>query len=177
MSPGCAIVTDGSRGLGLGAALAEIGRPVAIAACDPQDLRNAAAELEAKGADVFASRPDITDGRAVGELVRPWWSASPRIDVLVEQRRRQVTGARPRLPGPREGEVGERLRCSNARLEAGRRRVAIQGSTGRDQHPEINAGTGAPTRRRRRRSPASALSSRSAMACGGALHLRSGAPP
>jgi NAD(P)-dependent dehydrogenase (short-subunit alcohol dehydrogenase family) len=79
MSPGCAIVTDGSRGLGLGigAALAETGRPVVIAACDPQDLRNAAAELEAKGADVLASRPDITDARAVRGLVRLWRSASP----------------------------------------------------------------------------------------------------
>jgi NAD(P)-dependent dehydrogenase (short-subunit alcohol dehydrogenase family) len=85
MSPGCAIVTEGSRGLGLGiaAALAETGRPVVIAACDPQDLRNAAAELEAKGADVLASRPDITDGRAVGELVRHVVERFARIDVLV----------------------------------------------------------------------------------------------
>jgi NAD(P)-dependent dehydrogenase (short-subunit alcohol dehydrogenase family) len=55
MSPGCAIVTGGSRDLGLGIALAETGRPVVIAVRDPQDLRNAAAELEAKGADVGGS--------------------------------------------------------------------------------------------------------------------------
>jgi NAD(P)-dependent dehydrogenase (short-subunit alcohol dehydrogenase family) len=63
MSPACAIATRRSRGLGLGiaAALAETGRPVVIAACDPRDLRNAAAKLEAKGADAFASGPDITD--------------------------------------------------------------------------------------------------------------------
>jgi NAD(P)-dependent dehydrogenase (short-subunit alcohol dehydrogenase family) len=97
MSPGCAIVTEGSRGLGLGiaAALAETGRPVVIAACNPQDLRNAAAELEAERADVLAWRPDITDRRAVGELVRRVVERFARIDVLVNN-----AGGRSPEPAP-----------------------------------------------------------------------------
>jgi NAD(P)-dependent dehydrogenase (short-subunit alcohol dehydrogenase family) len=99
MSPGCAVVTEGSRGLSLGiaAALAETGRPVVIAAGDPQDLRNAAAELAAKRADLLASQPDLTDS-VVGELARRVVERFARIDALVNN------------PGGRSPEPAHRCR-------------------------------------------------------------------
>jgi len=83
--PGCAIVTGGSRGLGLGIAeaLAEAGRPVVLAARGMRDLTDAAAKLEAKGGEVLAVQIDITDGHTVGELARRAEERFGRIDVLV----------------------------------------------------------------------------------------------
>jgi NAD(P)-dependent dehydrogenase (short-subunit alcohol dehydrogenase family) len=82
---GCAIVTGGSRGLGLGIAraLAETGRPVVIAARGREDLRAAAAELQADGADVLAVPADVAEGHAVGELVLRAVERFGEIDVLV----------------------------------------------------------------------------------------------
>jgi 3-oxoacyl-[acyl-carrier protein] reductase len=83
--PGCAIVTGGSRGLGLGIAqaLAATGRPIVIAARGRQDLRDATARLEAAGHDVLAVPTDITDEHAVGELLSRSVERFGQIDVLV----------------------------------------------------------------------------------------------
>jgi NAD(P)-dependent dehydrogenase (short-subunit alcohol dehydrogenase family) len=82
---GCAIVTGGSRGLGLATAraLAATGRPVVIAARGREDLRAAAAELQADGADVLAVPADVAEGHAVGELVLRAVERFGEIDVLV----------------------------------------------------------------------------------------------
>jgi NAD(P)-dependent dehydrogenase (short-subunit alcohol dehydrogenase family) len=82
---GCAIVTGGSRGLGLGiaGALAATGRPVVIAARGEPDLRDAATKLKAAGRDALAVPTDITDAHAVGELVLRAVERYGQIDVLV----------------------------------------------------------------------------------------------
>jgi NAD(P)-dependent dehydrogenase (short-subunit alcohol dehydrogenase family) len=82
---GCAIVTGGSRGLGLAiaGALAATGRPVVIAARGEPDLRDAATKLKAAGRDALAVPTDITDAHAVGELVLRAVERYGQIDVLV----------------------------------------------------------------------------------------------
>ena len=80
-----ALVTGGSRGLGLGIAreLADAGCKLVICARDDVELERAGAELERRGADVLAVRCDVADQEDVGRMVAAAHEAFGRIDVLV----------------------------------------------------------------------------------------------
>ena len=68
ITPGAAIVTGASRGLGLGIAqaLARTGHPVVLAARGAEELERAAASI---GHDTLAVPTDVADEDAVGRLV------------------------------------------------------------------------------------------------------------
>jgi NAD(P)-dependent dehydrogenase (short-subunit alcohol dehydrogenase family) len=70
-TPGAAIVTGASRGLGLAAArsLAGAGHPVVLAARDADALARAAAAIETAGGEALAVPTDVTDEAAVDRLV------------------------------------------------------------------------------------------------------------
>ncbi len=80
-----AVVTGGSRGIGLAIAraLGAEGAKVAIAARTPRELDSARAVLEADGVEVLARTTDVAryvDVKALVDEVERWWG---RIDVLV----------------------------------------------------------------------------------------------
>ena len=66
-----ALITGGSRGLGLEIAkrLADAGVRVALCARDLEELKNAEAELESRGGEVFILPADISDREAVESIV------------------------------------------------------------------------------------------------------------
>jgi NAD(P)-dependent dehydrogenase (short-subunit alcohol dehydrogenase family) len=80
-----ALVTGGSRGLGLVLAreLIAEGARVAICARDAQELERALQDLGERGGDAIAVPCDITDRNQVEELVRLVRSRFGRIDVLI----------------------------------------------------------------------------------------------
>ena len=81
-----ALVTGGSRGLGLALARELIAagvRAVAICARDESGLERARKELAARGACVAAVRADVTDRDQVERLLRAVMSRFGRIDVVV----------------------------------------------------------------------------------------------
>src|SRR4051812_42236005 len=82
---GVALVTGGSRGLGLliGRELAARGYRLAICARDADELAAAEADLTARGAQVLAVPCDVTDQAQVDELVRSVVARFGRLDVLV----------------------------------------------------------------------------------------------
>ncbi len=82
---GVALVTGGSRGLGLLIAneLAERGFRLAICARDPAELAAAEADLSTHGADVLAVPCDVTDRDQVETLLRSVIDRFGRLDVLV----------------------------------------------------------------------------------------------
>jgi NAD(P)-dependent dehydrogenase (short-subunit alcohol dehydrogenase family) len=79
------LITGGSRGLGLVLArgFAAEGANVAVCARDPRELERARADLEARGARVFAFPCDVTDRAQVRELVDVVTRHFGRVDVLV----------------------------------------------------------------------------------------------
>jgi NAD(P)-dependent dehydrogenase (short-subunit alcohol dehydrogenase family) len=79
------LVTGGSRGLGflLAREFARHGCRVAICARDARQLENARADLEARGAEVFAHPCDVRDQAQVDELVRRVTEQFGPIDILV----------------------------------------------------------------------------------------------
>jgi NAD(P)-dependent dehydrogenase (short-subunit alcohol dehydrogenase family) len=81
----CVIVTGASRGFGAGIAeaFAADGRPVVMAARGEDDLRRAAAKLEADGARVLAVPADVSREEDVEHLVAQAVERFGRIDVLV----------------------------------------------------------------------------------------------
>lgn len=81
----CALVTGGSRGLGLLIAreLAARGARLVLCARDAAALEAARSELERAGAEVLASPCDVADRRAVEELVARAEARFGRVDVLV----------------------------------------------------------------------------------------------
>ncbi|HEX8271264.1 MAG TPA: SDR family NAD(P)-dependent oxidoreductase [Longimicrobiaceae bacterium] len=80
-----ALVTGGSRGLGLLLAreLAAAGCPVAICARDERELDAARADLEGRGAQVLAFRCDVSVREEVEAFVRAATERFGRVDLLV----------------------------------------------------------------------------------------------
>ena len=80
-----AIITGGSRGLGLLLAqeFAAQGCAVVICARDDQELERARAQLEARGAEVLAVTCDVTDRAQVERMVDRTLARFGRIDILV----------------------------------------------------------------------------------------------
>jgi NAD(P)-dependent dehydrogenase (short-subunit alcohol dehydrogenase family) len=79
------LITGGSRGLGLVLAreFARHGCRIAICARDAEQLHHAHADLEARGAEVFARICDISDPAQVQELVLETTTHLGPIDILV----------------------------------------------------------------------------------------------
>src|SRR5947208_11874816 len=80
-----AIVTGGSRGIGLALAesLAEEGFGLTITARKPQPLQEAAEELRGKGYEVEHLAANMADAEAIQEIVRLHRERFGRLDVLV----------------------------------------------------------------------------------------------
>lgn len=80
-----ALITGGTRGLGLALAreLADQGCRLAICARDESELMRAGEALETRGAEVLAIRCDVADEADVGRMVTAVEDAFGRIDVLV----------------------------------------------------------------------------------------------
>jgi 3-oxoacyl-[acyl-carrier protein] reductase len=80
-----AVVTGGSKGIGLAVAeeLAGEGAAVAICARNPEEVESAAARLRGSGATVHAQPADVTDPRQVEEFLGAAAEALGGIDVLV----------------------------------------------------------------------------------------------
>ena len=80
-----ALVTGGSRGIGLAVAelLAREGARVAICARNIDRAKTAAAELKDRGLDVEAFQADVGDRDSVSNLADTLLSAYSRIDILV----------------------------------------------------------------------------------------------
>jgi len=80
-----AVVTGGSRGLGLAIArgLGDAGARIVIAARRAEWLDPASAELAAAGIEVRAHACDLTDAEQVGRLIGETVSAFGRVDILV----------------------------------------------------------------------------------------------
>jgi NAD(P)-dependent dehydrogenase (short-subunit alcohol dehydrogenase family) len=79
-----ALVTGGSRGLGLqiASALGEMGAKIAICARKPQELAQASAELERLGIEAFAVPCDLSKPDQVAPLVDAVMNRFGRIDIL-----------------------------------------------------------------------------------------------
>jgi NAD(P)-dependent dehydrogenase (short-subunit alcohol dehydrogenase family) len=80
-----ALITGGSKGIGLAIAdaLAQEGVDLAICARGAAELEKAAAALRARGGRVIAVPTDLTDPAAIERLVATTASALGRIDILV----------------------------------------------------------------------------------------------
>jgi NAD(P)-dependent dehydrogenase (short-subunit alcohol dehydrogenase family) len=80
-----ALVTGGSRGLGLVLAreLAREGAQVAVCARDGDELERAVADLRGRGAEAFAFPCDVTDRSQVREMVEVVTDRFGSVDVLV----------------------------------------------------------------------------------------------
>jgi len=80
-----ALVTGGSRGIGKAIALrlAALGAPISICGRDEERLRNTAAELRSAGANVFASRADVTSEKDILALVQNTERQLGPISILV----------------------------------------------------------------------------------------------
>lgn len=80
-----ALITGGSRGLGLSLArsFAREGCRIAICARDENELARARADLESRGAEVFAAPCDIANREQVAAMVRAVRERYGRIDILV----------------------------------------------------------------------------------------------
>lgn len=80
-----ALITGGSRGLGLVIAreLADRGAAIAICARDGNELRRAETDLERRGADVLSVVCDVTDREQVKSMIDRVHERFGRVDVLV----------------------------------------------------------------------------------------------
>ena len=80
-----ALVTGGSRGLGLAmaAALGEMGAAVALTARKVDELRAARAGLERAGVDVFTVASDLSRTDTIGPMVESIVAARGAIDILI----------------------------------------------------------------------------------------------
>ena len=79
------VITGGSRGLGLVLAreAAKEGAKIAICARDAEELAQAKADLEGRGADVFAYPCDLTNKAEVGQFINAVRMEFGQIDVLI----------------------------------------------------------------------------------------------
>ncbi|MGZ4381563.1 MAG: SDR family oxidoreductase [Gaiellaceae bacterium] len=94
-----AVVTGGSKGIGLAIAdeLVQLGASVAICSRHADELEPAAAELRAGGGTVHARAADVTDPRQVEEFVAYAAEVLGGIDVLVNNAGRAHPGTFERL--------------------------------------------------------------------------------
>jgi len=94
-----AVVTGGSKGIGLAIAdeLVRLGASVAICSRHADELEAAAAGLRADGGTVFARAADVTDPSQVEAFVRGAADALGGIDVLVNNAGRAHPGTFERL--------------------------------------------------------------------------------
>lgn len=85
MTDRAAIITGGSRGIGLAIArvLGEEGYALTLAARTPETLEQAAAELREAGSDVTTLAVNMADEEAPGAIVAHHRKAYGRLDVLV----------------------------------------------------------------------------------------------
>jgi len=81
-----ALITGGSRGLGLVLARHLVDRGVAVAICarDPEELARAEIDLKRRGGRVLAHAFDVTDIDRLGELVREVEQEFGGIDILIK---------------------------------------------------------------------------------------------
>lgn len=97
----CALVTGGSRGLGLAiaCALAEGGARVAIAGRHREYLESAVSELERRGADAAPVEADVSDAGSARAMVREAAERLGGLDILVNNAGTAVRGAPEELDG------------------------------------------------------------------------------
>src|SRR3954468_22227820 len=107
-----AIVTGGSRGIGLAVAhrLAREGASVALAARDAARLAEAAVEVRVHGTEVVVRPTDTTDDAAVRAMVDDVVGALGGVDVLVNAAGRPARSA----PGPAAGRAVRRRAARRA---------------------------------------------------------------
>jgi NAD(P)-dependent dehydrogenase (short-subunit alcohol dehydrogenase family) len=100
-----AIVTGGSRGIGLAVAhrLAEEGSAVALVARDRARLEEAATAVRAHGTEVVVRPTDTTDDAAVRAMVEDVVAALGGVDILVNAAARPASSA----PVPRLAELAD----------------------------------------------------------------------
>jgi NAD(P)-dependent dehydrogenase (short-subunit alcohol dehydrogenase family) len=97
-----ALVTGGSRGLGLAmaAALGEMGAAVALTARKVDELHAARAGLKRAGVDVFTVASDLSRTDTIGPMVESIVAARGAIDILINNagtswaRRPKITRSR-----------------------------------------------------------------------------------
>jgi short-subunit dehydrogenase len=80
-----ALITGGSRGLGLEIAkrLADAGARVALCARDLEELKHAEAEIKSRGGDVFILPADVSDREAVESIVHSVTERFGAVDILI----------------------------------------------------------------------------------------------
>jgi gluconate 5-dehydrogenase len=80
-----ALVTGGSRGLGLqiATALGEMGAKIALCARKPEELARASSQLETQGVETFSAACDLSRAEQVPPLVDAVLGRFGRLDILV----------------------------------------------------------------------------------------------
>jgi 3-oxoacyl-[acyl-carrier protein] reductase len=118
-----AVVTGGSKGIGLAAAreLAAEGAAVAICARNAEEVDAAAAGLRASGATVHAQVADVTDAAQVDEFIGASAEALGGIDVLVNNAGAAHPGTFATLTdedwhGDLDVKLFSQIRCTRAAL-------------------------------------------------------------
>ena len=157
-----AVITGGSRGIGLALALAfaKEGARVAICARDPAQLNSAAAAVRAAGAECLAIAIDLTSPAACTTMIDTVAAHFGRLDVLVNNASTNVDRTPKSLEDATDAQVMERfmgktmvaIKCARASLPhmrkaGGGRIVCIGGTAARsvfrgDERP--SAGSGLP---------------------------------
>lgn len=119
-----AVVTGGSKGLGLAIAheLASEGCHVAICARDQNEVDSAASELGSHGTTVYGAVADVTDPDQVDRFIAEAAEALGGIDILVNNAGRATPGDFTSLDdtawqGDLEVKLFSMIRCSRAALE------------------------------------------------------------
>lgn len=146
-----ALVTGGSKGLGLAIAQELVGEGVHVAICsrDEEEIEAAASQLRAGGATVHAQRADVTDAADVRDLVARSAEALGGIDFLVNNAGRARPGSFATLTDEDwEADLGVKLfslvRCCrevlpHMRAAGGGRIVNIGAVQGRAPDPNFFA--------------------------------------
>jgi len=96
-----ALVTGGSRGLGLqiAEALGEAGAKIMLTSRKAADLEEAAADLKAKGIEALWIAADASDAAQVQKVVDDAMQRLSRIDILVNNRSKAFAITRRRATG------------------------------------------------------------------------------
>lgn len=141
-----ALVTGGSRGLGLALAQACAGQGMRVAICarHAQPLEAAARALREQGAECVAIAADLADPDAGRQVVEATVEAFGGVDLLVNNASSSVAGAASSVLGLTEAHLVERfmgktmaaIRCARAavpvmRARGGGRIVCIGGTSAR----------------------------------------------
>jgi 3-oxoacyl-[acyl-carrier protein] reductase len=118
-----AIVTGGSKGIGLAVAREFVSEGVSVAICarTANEVDEAAAELRALGGTVYSQRADVTDAEQVSEFIVKAAGALGGVDILVNNAGAAHPGGFATLTDEAwQGDVDVKLfsqiRCSRAAL-------------------------------------------------------------